>query len=295
MKNKLNIILFLTISNFAIGQNTILWKVTDTINNKTSFLVGTFHQFGNSFVDSIPEIKESLYNSDIAIFESIDNIENTRKMINRREPSLEIEKRLKKKDLKKLKEITKDWQVDLYKLKPLEIRWKLQQEFQKTICKTTNPTDEFDHFDNYLIHLAKENNIELLGLETDSLQLNLIERENNNPEWKKERKNISAWINQMTTKKPNMNYCKLADKYRNLDLDYEFKKECETDILIFQRNNDWMKIIPNLLSTKNTFVAVGYFHLRKKCGILEQLKSLGFKIEPIEIKPVANKLNKTAR
>lgn len=286
MKNKLIILIILTISNFAIGQNTILWKVTDTINNKTSFIVGTFHQFGNSFVDSIPEIKEALFNSEIAIFESIDNIENTRKIIDSREPSLEIEKRLKKKDLKKLKEITKEWKVDLYKLKPLEIRWKLQQEFQKMICKTTKPTDQFDHFDNYLIHLAKEKNIELFGLETDSLQLNLIERENNNPDWKTESKNISAWIDQLTTKSPNMNNCIFTEKYRNFDLEYEFEQDCVRDILILERNNDWMKIIPNILSSKNTFIAVGYFHLRQKCGILEQLKNLGFKIEPVTIKPV---------
>lgn len=288
MKNRLSILIFLTISQFAISQNTILWKVTDTINNKTSFIIGTFHQFGNSFVDSIPEIKESLMKSDLAVFESIDKIENTRKMIERREASLEIEKQLKKKDLIKLKEITKDWKVDLYKLKPLEIRWKLQQEFQKVKCKTTKPTDEFDHFDKYLQHLAEENKIEILGLETDSLQLRLIAKENKNPDWKKEQKKISAWINQMITDKPNMNNCGLANKYREFNLYYEFDKECEIDILLLQRNNDWMKIIPNLLRTKNIFIAVGYFHLRKKCGILEQLKSKGFKVEPVEIKPVAN-------
>jgi len=288
MKRIIIVLILLTISQLSNSQNTILWKVTDTINNKTSFIVGTFHQFGNSFVDSIPQIKKSLLNSDLAIFESIDKIENTRKIIEKREASLEIEKRLKKKDLIKLKEISKEWKVDLYKLKPLEIRWKLQQEFQKTICKTTKPTDKFDHFDNYLQFLAEENKIKVLGLETDSLQLSLIEKENKYPNWKKERKKISAWINQMTTDKPNMNNCGLANKYRKFDLDYEFEKECETDILILQRNNDWMKTIPNLLRTENTFIAVGYSHLRKKCGILEQLKNKGFKIEPIEIKPVAN-------
>lgn len=288
MKYASNILIFLTISQLAISQNTILWKVTDTINNKTSFIVGTFHQFGNSFVDSIPEIKESLLNSELAVFESIDKIENTRKMIDKRETSLEIEKRLKKKDLIKLKEIAKEWKVDLYKLKPLEIRWKLQQEFQKIKCKTTKPTDEFDSFDKYLQHLAEEKNIKVLGLETDSLQLSLIEKENKNPNWKKERKKISAWIEQMITDEPNMNNCGLANKYRVFDLNYEFEKECQNDILILQRNNDWMKTILDLLRTKNTFIAVGYYHLRKKCGILEQLKNKGFKIEPIELKPVAN-------
>lgn len=288
MKQFLSILILLTFSQVVKSQNTILWKITDTINNKTSFIVGTFHQFGNSFVDSIPEIKESIINSELAVFESIDKIENTRKMIENRKASLEIEKRLKKKDLEKLKEIAKDWEVDLYKLKPLEIRWKLQQEFQRIKCKTTKPTDTFDHFDNYLQHLAEENKVEVLGLETDSLQLSLIEKENNNPNWKKERKKISAWIKQMITDKPNMNNCTLANNYRNFELDYQFEQECESDILILQRNNDWMKIIPNLLSTKNTFIAVGYFHLKKKCGILEQLKNKGFKVEPVKIKPVAN-------
>ncbi|WP_347923739.1 TraB/GumN family protein [Pontimicrobium sp. SW4] len=283
MRQSLNILVFLAISQLAISQNTILWKVTDTINNKTSFLVGTFHQFGNSFVDSIPEIKESLLSSELAVFESIDNIEKTREMIQRRKSSFEIEERIKKKDLKKLKAIAKNWKVDLYKLKPLEIRWKLQQEFQKTKCKTTKPTDKFDHFDNYLQYIAEENKIEILGLETDSLQLSLIEKENKNPNWKKERKNISAWINQMTTDKPNMNNCELAKKYRSFELDYQFERECESDILILQRNDNWMKTLPNLLNTKNTFIAVGYLHLKKKCGILEQLKSKGFVVDPIKI------------
>ncbi len=288
MKYALNIAIILILAPAAIAQKTILWKVTDTINSKTSFIVGTFHQFGNSFVDSIPEIKEALLNSELAVFESVDHIEHTRQMINKREPSPEIEKRLKKKDLEKLKAIAENWNVDIYKLKPVEIRWKLQQEFQKVRCETTKPTDEFDHFDTYLQTIAEKNNIEILGLETDSAQLSLIEKENKEPDWKKERKNISAWIHQMTTDKPNRNNCDLADRYRRLDLAYEFEKECEADILIFQRNNEWMNSIPNLVSSKNTFIAVGYFHLRRKCGILEQLKEKGFKIEAVKIKPVVD-------
>lgn len=290
MKNRITIFILLTISHFTIGQSTILWKVTDTINNKTSFIVGTFHQFGNSFVDSIPEIRESLFKSEMAIFESIDTIESTREIIESRKSSSELERRLNKKELIKLKQIAKEWKVDIYKLKPLEIRWKLQQEFQRKICKTTKLTDQFDHFDNYLIYLSKEKNIQLLGLETDSLQLNFIERNSNYPDWKKERKNISVWIDQLTTTNPNMNNCIFADKYRKFDLDYEFEKECKTDVLILERNNNWMKVIPDILRSKNTFIAVGYYHLRNKCGILEQLKNEGFMIEPIKIKPTTTVL-----
>lgn len=284
MKNTIIILFIIFTSGLSFSQNTILWKVSDTITNKTSYVLGTFHQFGNSFVDSIPEIKKYLYDSELAIFESIDDLEKLRKTINERESSLEIEKWLKKKDLKNIKEITKEWKVDLYKLKPIEIRWKLQQEFQKIICETTKTTDEWDHFDMYLIYLAEQNGNKTLGLETFESQINAIEQENGNPNWEMERKNISAWIEQLVTEQPNMNNCILANKYRKFDLDYEFQVDCKNGILIEQRNDVWMKIIPNLIKTKNCFIAVGYAHLRNKCGLLEQLKTKGFIIEPIELK-----------
>ncbi|OBX22350.1 MULTISPECIES: TraB/GumN family protein [Bizionia] len=282
-KGALIIFLFL-ISFSASAQNTILWKVSDTINQKTSYIVGTFHQFGNSFVDSIPQLQQALLGSELAIFESVNNTESAQNIINSRQATNAIETGLKKRDLQKLKTITGNWKVDLHKLKPLELRWKLQQESQKVICETVKPTDTWDHFDNYLIHIAKTNTIPVLGLETDSLQLEFITKENKDPNWKQERKNISKLIEQLTTNKPNMDYCVFANKYRNFELDYKFEDSCPENILIKQRNSDWLQVIPDLLKTKNTFIAVGYAHLRNSCGLLEQLKQNGFLIEPVLLK-----------
>ncbi len=268
---------------FVIGQNTILWKVTDTTSGKISTIVGTFHQFGNSFVDSIPKLKNALLQSELAIFESIDDIDKTRKMINSRQASNGIENGLKKKDLEKLKEISKNWQVDLYKLKPIEIRWKLQQLFQENKCGTVLPTDKWKHFDNYLLHIAKENSIDYIGLETDSLQLSLIEQVNDFPEWNKEQKIIRFWIKELTKTGLDKGDCSFTNKYRQFELDYEFSENCEDDVFIKQRNGNWMDMISQYLKTKNCFVAVGYLHLKNKCGLLEQLKGEGFIIEPIAL------------
>lgn len=286
-KSSIQILLFL-VGFTCFGQNTILWKVSDTISGKSSFLVGTFHHIGNSFVDSIPELKNALFQSELAIFESIEDVENTIRIINTRKPSLGIERGLKKKDLEKLKEISKNWKVDIYKLKPIELRWKLEQEFTKIKCKTVLPNDKWDHFDNYLIHLAKENGIKIYGLETDSLQLNLIAEKYEYPEWKKERKNINYFIQNLTSEGVVTNDCSFTNEYREFDLDYEFDKNCEDDILVIQRNRKWMEKITNYLKSKNCFIAVGYMHLRNKCGLLEQLKEKGFIIESMEIKPAGN-------
>ena len=40
--------MLLTLCVTAYSQNTILWKVSDTLNQKTSYIVGTFHQFGKN-------------------------------------------------------------------------------------------------------------------------------------------------------------------------------------------------------------------------------------------------------
>ncbi|WP_394347729.1 TraB/GumN family protein [Mangrovivirga cuniculi] len=192
------------------------------------------------------------------------------------------QKKLKKKDFEKLKSISESWEIDLYKLQPIEISLKLRQVFIKTKCKTVHGTDDFNHFDNYLIHLSKEKGIKIFGLETDTLQLSLIKKENN-PSWKSERKTISFWINQLTTETPDLSPCAFTNRYRNFDLDYKFDEECNKDILIFQRNINWMQKIPDLLRTNNVFIAVGYLHLTRKCGLLEQLRYNGFKVEPVKL------------
>ncbi len=263
--------------------NTILWKVSDTVQHKTSYLLGTFHQFGNSFVDSIPPIINALRQAELAVFESIDDIESTQQMIARRPSSTDIEKHLKKKDLKKLKTIAQHWEVDLYKLRPIEISWKLQQEFIKIKCETVHPNDHFDHMDSYLIYLAQQHNINSIGLETDSLQLQLIAQEFNYPNWKTERKKLQYWIDQMSKATPNIKRCELSRQYRNFAIDYAFDQACEEDVLLQQRNTAWMQTLPTLLSNHNTFVAVGLYHLTKQCGLLEQLKGLGFIVEPVPL------------
>ena len=51
------------------------------------------------------------------------------------------------------------------------------------------------------------------------------------------------------------------------------------DILLTQRNNAWMKKIPLFIKDKQVeFVLVGLMHLAGKNGLINQLKSKGFKV-----------------
>lgn len=282
MKSILVAIFLLFVMNSAFPQNTILWEVRNPATSKRSFIVGTFHQFGNSFVDSIPQLKDALLKSELAIFESIDDGEKIIRAINARSPSSGIEMNFNERDIRKLKAIGKNLKVDIYKVEPIELLFALRQQFQRIKCKTVNPTDTWDHFDNYLIHLAKTSGIELLGLETDSLQLTLI-KEFNSPDWKEAKKSIRYWINKLSAANVAEGDCLFTNQYRKFQLDYELAVECPDDILITQRNEGWMKRIPDLISSKNCFIAVGFLHLNYTCGLLEQLKTQGFLVSQVAI------------
>lgn len=280
MKTLLSILL---LSNICYSQNTIIWEITDAINSKKSFIVGTFHNIGNSFVDSIPVLKAALLNSDVAIFESIDDEAKLVYALQKRTKQNELKNLLSTQDFLTLKKISKNWETSLSVLKPIEVLLTLNREFQILKCKTVKPTDKWDHFDNYLIEIAKKNKISILGLETDSLQLNILDEIEKS--WSKDliSQEISFWISKLTREENWYEECQESRNYQRFEIDYEFTNECDDDILIVKRNEEWMLKLTDLFSKKNCFLAVGLLHLKYNCGLLETFKRKGFNVKPVII------------
>lgn len=272
--------LFITVG--VMGQNTILWKVEHPETTTQSYLLGTFHQMGNSFVDSIPKIKELLYASDIAFFESVDAIDSLRATLNRREDKFEYREELRKSDVAFLENLSESWAVPISKLTPIELNIKLNQEYTLNTCGTARPTDEWNNFDKYLIHLAKENDVPVSGLETDSLQTEDINEMAEGYDWEKARGNIKKMVRNIKKSKTNTPMCKHAQRYMNFEFNYQFEEKCGNTNII-KRNNEWMPTILEHLEKENVFVASGLLHLYGECGLIEQLRENGYVVEPVDI------------
>jgi uncharacterized protein len=273
-----------SLSGVVYGQNTIMWKVTHPQTFKVSYLLGTYHYLGNTFVDSLEIIKEKLLASEIGVFESVGSLEERIAMLNRRSASDDIEKGLRKSDLKFLKAYASDWKVDLYKLRPSELILKLSQDYFIKHCSNIKSEDEWEHFDHYLIHISKENNLLVVGLETDSLQLELVVKNESNSGWKAKRKEVGFWINQIQNAAPATSDCWFINKYKKFDLDYAFEVDCKEDVLIKERNTNWLAVLPSYLKEQNCFIAVGFFHLTNRCGLIEELRNQGFLVEPVDMR-----------
>ena len=56
----------------------------------------------------------------------------------------------------------------------------------------------------------------------------------------------------------------------------------EKETLIYSRNDNWMKQMPEIMKQKGTFFAVGAGHLPGERGLLAQLKKAGYTVEGIK-------------
>ncbi len=53
--------------------------------------------------------------------------------------------------------------------------------------------------------------------------------------------------------------------------------------LIKNRNNNWLKKLPSIISKESTFIAVGALHLPGSDGLIKQLEKLGYTLTPIKL------------
>ena len=275
-------LLLLHISVFA--QETILWEITHPTSRHTSYLLGTYHQLGNHFIDSLPEVKQKLLKAELAVFESVD-APKTRSYILERPNDMSYQKYLPKAQVKWLEEYALETRLPLPKLTATELYFVLFQRYYQGFCENVLPEDEWKHFDSYLMYLADEHKVPSVGLESDSLQLNSIEENYGKNDWKNMRKKLTHWVNAHRGKIKEEKMCEFAYQYRSFNLDYKLDEACTEEILGKKRNDKWMARLPHLLKDQDCFVAVGLSHLMYECGLISQLRQKGFRVKPVPLAP----------
>jgi len=275
---------FLFLSTPCIAQNTILWSVDHIDSQHRSYLLGTFHQVGSTWVDSLTVVMEKLAAADLVIFESIETGTELQSSMASREWNSGFRDELRKRDIAWLEAYTSDWVVPIEKLTPMELHWKLSQDMARVICNTSSPADRFDHFDNYLIHISDSLGLKYVGLETDSMQSDFINEHAGENTWSALKKTIHSDVRTLRRGKAKRGQCNFANKYLRLELgNYPLDRECPErgDAAVSARNREWMKALPDYLMEQSCFVAVGLLHLFYNCGLINALREEGFVLAPV--------------
>lgn len=289
MFKRIENILFLAIvfSTCANAQKTIFWEVKDTVNNKTSYLLGTMHVVGASFIDGFAPVQAALKNSDIAIFEKIDEGENFKSTVEAREKSDSLRIILTKKEYNYLKGLDIKWTDDyLAKHEVMEIKYRLIFKASIKVCGAYNKNDSTILLDDYLERKARSNHIALMGLETTEEQMEAIaiDQKATKKSWASERNGIRGLLEIIKDGKYHPILCGMEKEYMNFEMPYDFDKSCPDEALIQPRNKKWLPKLGSQLSSKNCFIAVGFLHLKNECGLIAELQKKGFVITPVMLR-----------
>ena len=274
--------------------NTLLWQISGNGLSRPSYLFGTIHMICSEEALLSDSLKTAIVNSDAVYFEvDMDNLFEMlgvmRKMKMRNDTTLAD--LLTKEDYSKVKEYFEKNETllpfsVLETCKPLLAASMLMEG--NTGCETPEAIEEV------IMKEAKQHNKNVRGLESMSFQMSIFDT----IPYKMQAMQLVKYVDDADkgTSDDAQDYDKLMQAYRDQDLSKleELTKTTDmgmanfTDILLYNRNKNWVEKLKTILPDHSVVVAVGAGHLPGDKGVINLLRKAGY-----TVKPVPNKVKRS--
>src|SRR5690606_3097131 len=267
-------------------EQTVLWKVSSPHFPGPSYIFGTMHILCDADAKLSDALKNVIAEVDKVYFEiELDNM--TEMMGSFRDFNMldgqSLKNLISEDDYKRLDEFLKMNKVMLplqmmEKFKPLLISSMLSQSMMG--CEQVNGME------NVIMAEAQEQEKEILGLETIAFQAGIFD----SIPYDEQAKMLMNYFDSMD------NYRKVTEEMVNAYLTQDLNKitdlmvnsdpsmEKYMDLLLHERNHNWIdKMLSQMVEAPALF-AVGAGHLPGEQGVLALLKQRGYKVEPVKNK-----------
>lgn len=266
-------------------ENSLLWEISGKGLKKPSYLFGTFHLLCKEQVKFSDELRSKLRSSDQVYFE-VDLSDPKSMMQSLTSMYMKDGKKLKdllsENEYRKLDSIFKaDTKMSLSffsRMKPYLVSTLFYTKFMK--CSQQSGIDM------ELASLAREFNKKINGLETLEYQASVFDSIPYETQAKE--------LMKMADSLPKMGeaFNKMLDVYLSQDLEQIAAMSEETDVagadfkdlLLINRNKNWVKQLKDLMKENSLFIAVGAGHLSGDYGVISLLRKAGYKVRPLKNK-----------
>jgi uncharacterized protein YbaP (TraB family) len=262
---------------------SLLWEIKGKGLAKPSYLFGTFHLMCKDEILFSNKLKQKLGAADEVYFEvdlddpammteafSILNMKNGK----------QLKDYLTEAEYKKLDSVLKNGsKVSLSffnHTKPYLISSLLYTRFMK--C------NEQSGVEMELMKLAKKENKIISGLETLSYQASIFD----SIPYEKQAKELMKLVDSLD--KTGAEFYRMEELYRQQDLEAIAKMLNESDfeagdnknLLLVNRNKNWVEQLKKRMPSKSLFIAVGAGHLPGNDGVIELLRKEGYSVKPVQ-------------
>jgi len=280
---------FIALLFIVSAQAQLLWKVSGNGLSKPSYLFGTHHLIEKEQIKDFDKILTLSGQADVVVGE-MDMTDMASMNVKIMQSAVMQGKNIKEmisaedyvlvdSELKQSIGVGLD-QLGTFKPMLLETMYGVM-----VYLKSQNLTKQPEGVDVLFQKKARENNKPVIGLETieqqtailfDSMPLN---------------RQAEILVKSVKEKQKDIELLKRLNEYylagdlkqlSDLDKEEDDLTPAERKPIYENRNNNWMKQIPQLFAQQSCFVAVGCMHLIGETGLIEQLRKAGFIVEGID-------------
>jgi hypothetical protein len=283
-------------------QAQLLYKISGNGLTKPSYIIGTYHLAPVSFADSIPGLKEAMAATeqvygelDMTDLTSAENLQKMQTAMMLPEGTT-LSKLLTAEEMARLNVVLKELMgVDMTNqmvaqqldgLSPQALQTQLSLLIYMKKHDGFNPQATFD---GYFQQVAQQQGKGVGGLETVDFQVGVLFH---GQSLERQKELLMCLVD--NKEHTELMAEQLVEAFFKQDLvgvkavmDEKEQTKCdstpeEEDALIYNRNANWAKLMPQIMADKATFFAVGAGHLPGEKGVLQLLKNAGYMIEGVK-------------
>ncbi len=264
-------------------ENTLLWRISGNNLQQPSFLFGTFHLLCKEDIHFSDALKKAIKSSD-EIYMEMDLDDPSTMLSGMLYMNMKGDKKLQDlytpEEYQRLENYFSDTlqmpMMMFQKAKPYFLVALLYPKMME--CPTPAGVEE------ELMKIAKEDKKEIKGLETMQFQASVFDSIPYEWQAKELLKNIDSFSVYKNEFDQMLGFYKKQelDSMKNMITKSEFGSEKYEDLLLNNRNKNWIKQLKEIMKTESVFVAVGAGHLIGDFGLINLLRKEGYKVEPLE-------------
>jgi uncharacterized protein len=268
-------------------ENTLLWEISGKELKSPSYLFGTMHLLCAEDANLSDSLRLVIRTTQQIYFEiDLDNMMET----------LGSMKYLNMKDNKRLSDLlsaddykkVKDYFTKSKTMLPLAMMERFKPYFiTALISESKFPCASKDGMEQVIMKEAKKTKKSINGLETIQYQASVFD----SIPYERQAKDLVKMIDS-AGKDNNDSDVKLLEVYRNQDLNKMMVLTADEegvgeylDLLLYKRNANWVKKMPELMKSNQTLFAVGAGHLGGEKGVINLLRKAGYTLRPMMHKP----------
>lgn len=276
----------------SASTKTLLWQISGNGLEKPSFLYGTIHMLCAEDAVLSEGLKNAIAKSDQVylevdmdnLFEMIGSLKNMKMR-----GDTTLSDLLNKKDYEKVKHYFEE--------KSSLLPFRMLETYKPFLAAATilesNVECESVPMEQVIMQEAKKNKKNIKGLESMAYQMSIFD----SIPYKSQAEQLVQYIDHAGDKDNNKEYDELVSAYKKQDLQKleELTKQTDmgmanyVDLLLYNRNRNWVKKLKPLMLEKSLVIAVGAGHLPGENGVINLLRKAGYTVTPLE-----NKIRKSS-